>query len=650
MSLVALGLALILFAGVTAMAGVRLAVFKVLTISGAAAAIVPALRVLAGGAPETVRFGAPPPLGPWVFGIDALSALFLLAILIVGAACAAYGVTYMAPARRGVVHGMFAFLVASLAVVVIARSAPLFLIAWEVMAVSAYFLVVADSDDPHVRRAGQIYVVATHTGTLALFGMFAWWGQRAADLTFASLSEAAPTLPSHGTAVLLLALVGFGLKAGLVPLHFWLPEAHAAAPSHVSAIMSGVVIKMGVYGLLRMIALLGVVPPWWAWLVLGLGAVSGVLGVVWALAQHDIKRLLAFHSVENIGIILLGMGIGALGLAYDHPSVALLGFAGAALHTLNHGLFKSLLFLGAGSVTHATGTRDIERLGGVARVMPRTAATFLLASAAIVGLPPLNGFVSEWIVFRSMLRVGLAADVSRIAVLASIALALIGGLALACFAKVVGTIFLGTPRDSRCVAAHESPDGMTRPMLMLAGACAVIGLVPALISAPLMRVAAVVAHAAGNSADVVLAGAFDSSAVAMTWLAVGLAAFVAAGWMARAAFPRVREAHGPTWGCGYAAPTPRMQYSASSLAAPLISVFMPVTGVRVHRAPGEFATHAMDPMLDGAVRPVWHHVQRVAGRLRPLQRGRPGAHVLYVVAALVALLVYLFFGGAPVSR
>ncbi|HMA22861.1 MAG TPA: proton-conducting transporter membrane subunit, partial [Gemmatimonadaceae bacterium] len=509
--------------------------------------------------------------------------------------------------------------------------------------VAAYFLVVVESEKAEVRRAGLIYLVATHTGTLALFGLFAWWGKSAADLTFASLAAAAPRLPSGGAAVLVLALFGFGLKAGLVPLHFWLPEAHAAAPSHVSAIMSGVVIKMGVYGLLRVIALMGVVPAWWAWIVLALGIASGVLGVVWALAQHDIKRLLAFHSVENIGIILMGMGLGALGLVYDHPAVALLGFAGAALHTLNHALFKSLLFLGAGSVIRATGTRDIERLGGLARHMPRTMTTFLIASIAIVGLPPLNGFVSEWIVYRAMLRVGLVADASRLAMLSALALALIGGLALACFAKVVGIIYLGMPRDASFGAARESPAGMTRPLIALAAACAGIGLLPVLVLRPMLRVAAVVASGVGESPERALsssAALFDPAGAAMTWLSLGLTAFAVVVWVARAAFHRKPESRGGTWGCGYAGATARMQYSASSFAAPLLTVLAPVAGVRTHRSAATFATRPTDPMLDRAVRPVWHRLQHLADALRPIQRGRLSSYLLYIVAAVMALLLY----------
>lgn len=659
MTLLAIGLGMIALAGFSALAGARISLFRVLIILGSAIGAVPAVRVLLGASSLGAWFDAPPPLGPWVFGIDALSALFLVAVLAVGAACATYGLTYLAPTdpdREGalsarkvaVTHAIFALLIVSLALVVVARAALPFLMMWEVMAVAAYFLVVVESKKAEVRRAGLIYLVVTHTGTLALFGLFAWWGKNAPDLTFASLAAVAPRLPSGGAAVLVLALIGFGLKAGLVPMHFWLPQAHAAAPSHVSAIMSGVVIKMGIYGLLRVIALMGVVPAWWAWVVLALGVASGVLGVVWALAQHDIKRLLAFHSVENIGIILMGMGVGALGLAYGHPMVAVLGFAGAALHTLNHALFKSLLFLGAGSAIHATGTRDVERFGGLARRMPRTTVAFLIASIAIVGLPPLNGFVSEWVVYRAMLRVGLVADVSRLAIFAAVALALVGGLALACFAKVVGIMYLGAPRDVSIHAAHESPSGMTRPMLALAAMCAGIGLLPVFVLRPMVRVAAVVAAGVGSSPEDALTSAtlFDPAGAAMTWLAFGLALLIVLAWAARAAFHRERETRGPTWGCGYADTTARMQYSASSFAAPVLAVFAPVAGVRVKRSATAFATHAADPMLEGAVRPVWHRLQHLADALRPIQRGRLSSYLLYMVAALMTLLLYLLFGGA----
>src|SRR6266498_4184020 len=390
MTLVAVGLTLILLAGLAAS---RETLFRVLLSAGCVAGAIPALAVLSGDTVRDVRLSPAMPFGPWVFGLDALSAVFLLAILSVGAACGFYGLTYLAHerGRRAVAaaHLLLAVLVAGLALAVVARAALPFLIAWEVMAVAAYLLVVFEHERREVRRAGMIYVIATHVGTLLLFAMFAIWAGGTSDLSFRALAAHAPFSASRGGMILAVALIAFGLKAGVVPFHFWLPEAHAAAPAHVSALMSGVVIKMGIYGLLRTVVLFGPPPPWWGWVVLALGAASGVLGVVWALAQHDIKRLLAFHSVENVGIIMLGVGAGALGLAYGHPLIAVLGFAGAALHTLNHALFKSLLFLAAGSVIHATGTREIDRLGGLARAMPATTATFLIGSAATVGLPPI---------------------------------------------------------------------------------------------------------------------------------------------------------------------------------------------------------------------------------------------------------------------
>ncbi|HYT83571.1 MAG TPA: proton-conducting transporter membrane subunit, partial [Gemmatimonadales bacterium] len=485
--LVAVSLLLLVTAGVAAAGLARRPAagemwFRLCCGAGCVIGAVPAVAVLAGAAVPDVRLAAAAPFGAWVFGLDALSAVFLLAILSAGAACAFYGLAYLDRERGhravGAAHLLLALLVTALAVAVIARAAAPFLIAWEVMAVTAYLLVVLEHERSEVRRAGLIYLAVTHAGTLLLFALFATWAGDAGDLSFAALGRHPPFMAGRGAMILVLALVAFGLKAGVVPFHFWLPEAHAAAPAHVSALMSGVVIKMGIYGLLRTVVLFGPPPPWWGWVVLVLGACSGVLGVVWALAQHDIKRLLAFHSVENVGIILLGIGAGALGLAYGHPLIAVLGFAGAALHTLNHALFKSLLFLGAGSVIHATGGRDIDLFGGVARRMPTTAAAFLVGSAAIVGLPPLNGFVSEWVVFQALLRGGSARDAMQLAGLAAVALALIGALALACFVKVVGVLYLGTPRDLVATTAREPASGMIRPVVGLAIACVAIGLLP----------------------------------------------------------------------------------------------------------------------------------------------------------------------------
>ncbi len=653
MTLIALGVSMILLAGLAAAALARRpavgeTLFRVLFGAGCLTAAVPALVVLAGETVSDVRLAPTTPFGPWVFGLDALSAVFLLAILSVGAACGFYGLTYLAHerGRRAVAaaHLLLAVLVASLALAVVARAALPFLIAWEVMAVSAYLLVVLEHERREVRRAGMIYVVATHVGTLLLFALFAIWAGGTSDLSFDVLAAHPPFSAGVGGMILAVALIAFGLKAGAVPFHFWLPEAHAAAPAHVSALMSGVVIKMGIYGLLRTVVLFGSPPPWWGWVVLALGAVSGVLGVVWALAQHDIKRLLAFHSVENIGIILLGVGAGALGVAYGHPLIAVLGFAGAALHTLNHALFKSLLFLAAGSVIHATGTREIDRLGGLARSMPVTTATFLIGSAAIVGLPPLNGFVSEWVVFQALLRGASVGDAMQFAGLAVVVLALIGALALACFVKVIGVVYLGAPRHALGTRPLESAGGMVRPLVGLAAACVVIGLVPIAVVPPALRVGSLVAGLPAGTADFTGVTAAGPATVFTVALALSL---VLAWGLYVALRLGGRPAQAATWGCGYPTPTPRMAYTASSFAAPLLDVFRSFAGVRTRRTAQAFATHPVDPVLDEVLVPAWRGLRSTTAWLRHVQRGGGGLsrYLLWVGAAVVASLLYLLAGG-----
>ncbi len=653
MTLVALGVVMIMLAGFAAASLARRAalgevLFRVLFGAGCATAAVPALVVLAGAAVPELTLAATTPFGPWVFGLDALSAVFLLAILSVGAACGFYGLAYLEHERRhravGAAHLLLALLVATLAIVVVARAALPFLIAWEGMAVLAYLLVVLEHERPEVRRAGIIYVVATHVGTLLLFAFFAIWAGGTSDLSFRALAAHVPFSAARGAMILAIALVAFGLKAGAVPFHFWLPEAHAAAPSHVSALMSGVVIKMGIYGLLRTLVLFGAPPAWWGWTVLVLGAASGVLGVVWALAQHDIKRLLAFHSVENIGIILLGIGAGALGLAYGHPVIVVLGFAGAVLHTLNHALFKSLLFLGAGSVIHATGTREIDRLGGLARRMPTTTVTFLVGSAAIVGLPPLNGFVSEWVIYQASLHGATTGGAMQLAGLTVVVLAFIGALALACFVKVVGVLYLGTPRHTLASSPRESASGMTRPLVGLAMACGVIGLFPIVVVPPALRVGSLLTGLPAGAAALPLEPA--AGAGPATAFTVGLALSLLVAWALYVAVSRgQRRLESVTWGCGYPNVTPRMAYTASSFAAPLLGVFRSFSGVRTHRMAGAFATHAIDPVLDGVLVPAWRRARSAAAWLRHVQRGGLSLYLLLVGAAVVALLLYLLVAG-----
>jgi hydrogenase-4 component B len=459
-----------------------------------------------------------------------------------------------------------------------------------------------------------------------------------------------PTGSVAGSAIFLLGLTGFGLKAGLMPLHVWLPGAHAAAPSHVSALLSGVMIKSGIYGLVRVSGFFADIPPWWGWLILALGVLSGIMGVVFAIAQHDIKRLLAYHSVENIGIIAIGLGTALLGRAYDIPMLILLGFAGALLHVINHGLFKSLLFLGAGSVIHASGTRQINHYGGLLRSMPWTGIFFLGGIVAISGLPPLNGFVSEWFVYLGLIG-SLQADGPAIgyAALAAPALALIGALALACFVKVFGITFLGEGRTTAAAGAHEAPMVMLAPMGILLLCCAIIGLFPGSV-VPLLDRAAADWTGAGLGGRSMLTEVAPVSAITVTslvfiLLVAGVALFLRTQGSLRAA--RV-----PTWGCGYASPDQRMQYTASSFAEMLTSLFR--WGLRTDSHGGEidgifpgrteFSTHTPDTVLDRLLIPGLGISARVGTWLRArIQHGVGGLYILYVALTLGILLVLFIF-------
>jgi formate hydrogenlyase subunit 3/multisubunit Na+/H+ antiporter MnhD subunit len=631
------GLAVVLLAGILAMAleaRPRLAdqVFRWGVVAGCFLGLAAAIRALTTGGPASAAAG---------FSLDPLSAWFTIVTLGPGAAAAAYGAGYLAPgrpARRvGVAHLLLAILLAALTGVVTAETTVTFLVSFEVMAVSAYFLVVFDHEEEQARQAGLLYLVLAHVSIITLLGMFAAWGGAAPGVTFADLAVVARAGQAPVALVLLLGLIGFGVKAGMVPGHFWLPGAHAAAPSHVSALLSGVVLKSGVYGLLRVLSLIGTPPAWWAWTVLLLGLASAILGVVWALAQHDIKRLLAYHSVENIGIILMGLGLGALGLAYDRPVIALFGLTGAVLHSLNHALFKSLLFLGAGVVARVAGTREIDRLGGLLRVIPRTTWAFVLASMAIVGLPPLNGFVSEWVIFRGLLEAGSAGGALRVASATVAGLALTGALALACFTKLFGVVFLGNTRNPD-LAAPGAERGLVAPQVALALVCIGIGVFPFVVIPVALRAASVALGATEPPAGAALVAA---GATTISLVAAALLLLVAGAWGLRA-LGRTAAAVRETWACGYVPATSRMQYTASGFASSLIGAFGPLSGSRVVAKPGALEVHAADPILDHFGRRLWGWIRRWANSLRRLQTGRMLWYLLYVISALVGLLIYLW--------
>jgi hydrogenase-4 component B len=447
-----------------------------------------------------------------------------------------------------------------------------------------------------------------------------------------------------------LALFGFGLKAGLFPLHIWLPAAHANAPSHVSAIMSGVTIKLGIYGLVRFSGWLPV-PGAAGWVVVGLGVVSAVLGVACALAQNDIKRLLAYCSVENIGIILVGLGFALVGAAQGDAAWGRLALAAALLHVWNHGLFKALLFLGAGSVVHGTGTREMSRLGGLWRRMPWTAGLFAFGAVAICGLPPLNGFVSEWLVYLGLFdAVAGRGAVAWAAIPAVIGLAVTGALAVACFVKVSAITFLGAPRTQAAARAHESGALMVGPMIFLAAGCLAIALVPVWPWQVMTRAAAAwnPAWAAAGGSPVPLAtlGALNAGLALLLALAVG--------WLwARTRRNGLRRAL--TWDCGYAAPTAHMQYTGGSFAALAVGWFawLILPDRRLRRPHGVFPAEAHrieqlpDAVLFRVVRPVGRGILAVSTAVRRLQQGRLQFYILYLVTGLAALGVLVLAGGAP---
>jgi formate hydrogenlyase subunit 3/multisubunit Na+/H+ antiporter MnhD subunit len=417
--------------------------------------------------------------------------------------------------------------------------------------------------------------------------------------------------------------------------------------------MSGIVVKTGIYGVLRVSGLFDAPPAWWGVTLLVAGALSAVLGVAFALAQHDLKRLLAYHTVENIGIIALGAGLALLGRTHGSPALVVLGFAGAALHVVNHALFKSLLFFGAGAIQHATGTREIDRLGGLAHPMRATAALFVVGAAAISGLPPLNGFVSEWLVVLGFLdALGRPrGDLLAFAALGAPILALVGGLAAACFAKVVGVVFLGTARSTHSQGAHDPPASMIAPMAVLAAACVAIGLAPAAALPALTRAAAAWSRLDARVLALPAAAA-AASALRISLVALALVLVAAAVWLLRRGRLAARPAAAPveTWGCGFSAPTARMQYTGSSFAEMIVGRFSWAILQRgaVHRPEGVFPkgaafhTEVPDSVLDLALVPAARAYGWLTRRARELSLRRIQFQMLLVLATLVAILTWGF--------
>ena len=660
MILILIALAVILAGGAGAVLtrrspGIASALGQTGSIGGAILGLVGSASILISfSPPEVVRLPWSVPYGSFYIEVDALSAFFLVPIFLLTGLAAIYGGRYLSDPkydmRRGSHWAFFNLLAASMVMVVLARNAILFLVAWELMALSSYFLVTLESEREPVQRAGWTYLVSTHLGTMVLFFFFVLMGSKAGSLDFDAFAAAAAQIQPHATLFFVLALIGFGSKAGIVPLHVWLPEAHPAAPSHVSALMSGVMIKTGIYGIVRTFLWLGTPSTGWALTLIAIGCVSGVLGILLASAQRDLKRVLAYSSVENIGIVFLGLGIGILGQATGLPVLTILGYGGALLHILNHALFKGLLFLGAGSVLHGAQTLNMERTGGLMKRMPVTGITFVVGAAAISGLPPLNGFISEFMIYAGAFHGMQSLDSFGAvpAIIAIIALALMGGLAIVSFTRALGTVFLGQPRSTQSAQAHESKPAMLWPMAALAALCVLIGIFAPLSFATLHPVLMQVSQLPAAELAKPLAQ-IQSPLSLIVGVSLIFAALVAIlFWLRRTRLAGRSRADAVTWDCGYAAPSPRMQYSASSFAQPLMHLTAGVVRLRQRlKKPegyfpttGSLSTEAPDVVERGVWMPLFKSAEWLLSRFRWIQTGSIHLYILYIAITLIVLLIW----------
>jgi len=600
-----------------------------------------------------------------LFLFDPLSLFFIAVIFIVSIPSLIYSFSYLKgeyPVSKIILAQILLLIfVLSMVLVVSVNNCLIFLVFWEIMSLVSYFLVVFDTNHDRSIQAGLVYIVMTHVGTAFIVAAFMILHNYAHSFDFLVIKNSCLAMPPQTrNIVFLLFLIGFGTKAGIVPLHIWLPYAHPQAPSHISSIMSGVMIKTAIYGIIRFVMfILGVNSFWWGVLVLILAVISCLVGVIYALMEHDIKRLLAYHSVENIGIILLGVGLAMLFINLNLPYLAVFSLLAGLYHLINHAIFKGLLFLCAGSVYKATGTRDIEKLGGLIKKMPQTAAYFLIGAMAISALPPLNGFVSEWLTLQAFfLGASNVAGGSKLflGICASM-LALTSGLAAACFVKAFGVIFLAKPRSNYAESAKEVPSSMRIGMLILAVLIVIFGLAAALIIKLLARISGSalgidISSMSFSLNNLTLApGIAKNIYLSTPQLALWLILFSAAGFAIYRMFNRTKPVVYKTWDCGYYKLDSRNEYTATAFSKPFRIAFsfflLPYRKTQkiresfYHIKSFTYETHTTKVFKKYIYDPVLILVFRTAKSMRKIQPGSIHLYLGYIFITLLLLIVFM---------
>ncbi|MDQ6982983.1 MAG: hydrogenase 4 subunit B [Mariprofundus sp.] len=642
----------------------RLSVSLLLAVSGALAMAAGLFGLNSSEAVITLPIGLP--WLPMHLHLDALSAFFMLTIGVLLLPVGIYSVGYLKEivAKNGSIQQMGLFLplfALGMQGVVLADDAYTFMVFWEIMSLASYFLVTFEHEDEATRKAGFLYLLMAHLAGLLILGAFSVLYAAAGDFSFVAMRNAELS-PGMATAAFLLAAFGFGMKAGVVPLHVWLPDAHSAAPSNASALMSGIMLKVAIFGFIRLIwDLVGMheFVWWWGALVLAAGSSSAITGILMALQQHDLKRLLAYSSVENVGIILIGLGLAMTFAASGHPLIAVLGMIAALYHTINHALFKGMLFMGAGAVMHATGSRDMESMGGLIHRMPVTAVFVLIACISISGLPPFNGFVSEWLTFQTALLTPHLENTLLAALIPFSAsmLALAGALAAVCFVKLFGIVFQGQARSTAAAEAHEVDGWMKAGMAIPALFCLLLGVLPTLFIPLIESVPQMLIHTS-------LSGSVqpenwlwltpvnaDRASYAAPMMLFGMLIFAALiYWRLHGRGKRILR--GPVWSCGHAQLNPRMQYTSTSFSQPLKRIFSGAYLPEVHEGT-RYGTHPLvvrtvvyavyigDLFYRRLYLPIGRITQIIADRVAHEHERGMHAYLAYIFSTILLLLLWV---------